>query len=155
MADDQPLLDVRQMLADASPRPVAERLRSLLVVARKPGSLRLDPALGGEGQGFGEVEWEVGCGPGGDGYGSLDTPLAIGPGTSMDCAGILTPPGIQLPPIVAPPDGVYRQRFVGAGGHIRRVSLIQAPRYGRSFMELHVMSSAEVKAPRTSLTSLP
>lgn len=79
MADDQPLLDVRQMLADATPRAVAERLRSLLVVAWEPGSLRLDPALGGEGQGFAEIEWEVGCGPGGDGYGGLGVALlAIG-----------------------------------------------------------------------------
>lgn len=57
VADNQSLLDVGQILPDAAPRSVAERLRSLLFVPREPGSLRLEPALGGEDQRLAKVEW--------------------------------------------------------------------------------------------------
>jgi hypothetical protein len=66
---------------------------------------------------------------------------------------VLTLPATQFPSIIPPSGGVMRQKLPGAGGINLRVSLMHAPRYGRSFTALHVISLCDVNALRISATS--
>lgn len=71
----------------------------------------------------------------------------------QQCDEGLTLPGTQLPSIIPPSGGVMRQKLPGAGGTILRVSLMHAPRYGKSLTAFHVMFLCDLNVPRISVTS--